>query len=155
MIPEEPKGPKKISYLISILSAAKMKKIKSKHELMNESVDLSIEVPWDTLKAQILAKIVKTLNPQLIIFKDYTMVYYISCILPKSGLSLAGQEDFDGLMKCMKEMPSKIPIMNIVIVQVAWTPVVIQGQNLDPESDDELTAPCAKLKGPNIYDRSN
>ncbi|KAL4066346.1 hypothetical protein V8B97DRAFT_1919430 [Scleroderma yunnanense] len=132
MIPEEPKGPNEISYLISIFSAAKMK-IKSK-------------LSWDTLKAQILTKIVKTLKLQLI--KDYTVMYYIGCILSKPGLSLAGQEDFDGLMKCMKGMPSKIPIMNIVVIQVAWTPVVIQGQNLDPESDDEPAAPSAKLKGP-------
>ncbi|KAL4082044.1 hypothetical protein V8B97DRAFT_2032252 [Scleroderma yunnanense] len=124
MSPEELKGSKEISYLISVFSAAKMK------------------------KAQILTKIVKTLKPQLIIFKDYTVTYYISHILPKPGLSLAGQEDFDGLIKCVKGMPSKILIMNIVIVQVAQMPVVIQEQNLDPESDDEPAAPSAKLKGP-------
>ncbi|KAL4079924.1 hypothetical protein V8B97DRAFT_2020674 [Scleroderma yunnanense] len=109
MIPERPKGPKEISYLISIFSTAEMKKVKNKCKLMNES-------------AQILTKIVKTLKAQLIVFEDYTMMYYISCILSKPGLSLAGQEDFDGLMKCMKGMPSKILIMNIIVVQVAQTP---------------------------------
>ena len=130
---------------MSIFSAAEMKKAKSKQEPMNESIDLLIEVPWDTLKAQVLAKIVKTLKPELIKFEDYIMMYYISHTLPKSGLSLAVQEDFDGLMKHVKGMPPpKVPIVNIVVVQVAQPPVATQGQKLDPQSDDEAAVPAIK-----------
>jgi len=129
---------------VSIFSAAEMKKAKSKREPMNESIDLSIEVPWDTLKAQVLAKIVKTLKPELIKFEDYTMTYYISRILPKPGLSLAVQEDFDGLMKHVKGMPSKVLIVNIVVVQVTQPPVATQGQKLDPRSDDKAAVPATK-----------
>ena len=112
---------------------------------MNESIDLSIEVLWDTLKAQVLAKIVKMLKPELIKFEDYIMTYYISCTLPKPGLSLAVQDDFDGLMKYMKGMPPpKVPIVNIVVVQVAQPPVATQEQKLDPQSDDKAAVPATK-----------
>ena len=147
MTPEEPKGLKEDSYLISIFSAAEMNKVKSKREPMNESVNLLVEVPWDPLKAQILAKIVKTLNPKFIAFEDYTVTYYISRTLPKPGLSLTGQMNFDGLMKRVKGMPLKTLIVNIIVIQVTQVPATVQGQRSDSQSDDEATAPRARSNG--------
>ncbi|KAF9232500.1 hypothetical protein BU15DRAFT_81189 [Melanogaster broomeanus] len=104
--------------MISVLSLDEMKKPKSKREPINASIDLYSDEPWDTLKAQILVKIAKAINPMDLMFDDYSLTYHITRLLPKPGLSLTSQEDFDGLLKRVNGMATKTPIVNISIIQV-------------------------------------
>ncbi|KAH7907681.1 hypothetical protein BJ138DRAFT_1014114, partial [Hygrophoropsis aurantiaca] len=107
-----------VSYIISILSAAEMKKAPSKRIVKNESFDLNDNEPWDTLKAQILQKISTTLNPQVLDFDDYDVTFYIPRILTKPGLSLTSSSHYtDGLMKRVAKMAAKNPSVNICVSQ--------------------------------------
>lgn len=109
---------KEISYMVSIFSASEMKKSKSKREPINASFDLRTDKPWDTLKAQILAKISAAINPRTLCFDDYLLTYYIYRVLPKPGLSLMAQTDYDGLMKRVNGMAAKTPTVNISVIQI-------------------------------------
>jgi hypothetical protein len=108
---------KKISYIVSVVSASEMKKPKSKREPVNVSVDLRGDEPWDTLKAQIPVKISTVINPCMLRFDDYLLTYYISRVLPKPGLSLLTQADYDGMMKCIHGMAARATTINISVIQ--------------------------------------
>jgi len=136
---------KDISYMMSIFSAAEMKKAKSKREATAASVDLSSDEPWDTLKAQMLVKISKTIKPHILNFDDYTVTYQIPRVLPKPGLSLATQADFDGMMKRVNAMhASKSPLVNIVVVQEHAA--ANKNENDDDEDLENNAAAKAKNK---------
>ncbi|KAG1899672.1 uncharacterized protein F5891DRAFT_980910 [Suillus fuscotomentosus] len=106
-----------ISYMVSILSASEMKKAKSKREPVNTSIDLCTDEPWDTLKAQILVKISTAINPCMLHFDDYSLTYHISWVLPKPGLSLLTEADYNGMMKRVDGMAAKAPTVNINVIQ--------------------------------------
>jgi hypothetical protein len=69
---------KKITYILSILSASECKKTVSKHIPKTESFHLNTDKPWDTLIAQMLAKISSTLRPQLLNIDNYDIMFYIT-----------------------------------------------------------------------------
>ncbi|KAG2345633.1 hypothetical protein BDR05DRAFT_946676 [Suillus weaverae] len=102
-----------ISYMVSILSASEMKKAKSKREPVNASIDLCTDEPWDTLKAQILVKISTAINPHMLHFNNYSLTYHISWVLPKPGLSLLTEADYNGMMKQVDGIAAKALTVNI------------------------------------------
>ncbi|KAG1828411.1 hypothetical protein EV424DRAFT_1536679 [Suillus variegatus] len=108
---------KDISYMVSILSASEMKKVRSKQEPVNTSIDLCTDESWDTLKAQILVKISTAINPHMLHFDDYSLTYHISWVLPKPGLSLLTEADYNGMMKRVDGMAAKALTVNINIIQ--------------------------------------
>jgi hypothetical protein len=108
---------KEISHMMSVVSTSEMKTPKSKHEPVNASVDLRSDEPWDTVKSQILVKISTVINPRILRFDDYLLTYCISRVLPKPGLSLLTQADYDGMMKCIHGMAARATTINISVIQ--------------------------------------
>jgi hypothetical protein len=73
--------------------------------------------PWDTLKAQLLAKILALLNPYMLVFEDYK----ISFTVPrhsKTPLPLHSSEDFKQLLQQALKM-KKDPTTNIMVEALA------------------------------------
>lgn len=102
---------------MSITFAAKMKKPASKHTLRNQTFTLNLDEPWDTMKAQILIKISDALNPRLLSYKDYEVSWFIPHVLPKPGLSLLNEKDFDILVKQAANLKGNDPTINVTIIQ--------------------------------------
>jgi len=127
--------------MVSILSAREMKKAKSKQEPVNASIDLCTDEPWDTLKAQILVKILTAINPHMLHFDDYSLTYHISWILPKPGLSLLTEADYNGMMKQVDGMAAKAPIININVIQTQPT-----SNNNENQGEDESELTKSKMK---------
>ena len=48
-----------------------------------QSFYLPTDATWDTMQAQMLAKISVALDPPQIHFSDYDVIFYISRVLPK------------------------------------------------------------------------
>jgi len=68
----------KITYMISIYTAAQMKKEAGKSSAMkNTFLQLESTEPWDTVKAQLLIKIDGILKPTTIDFDDYTFSFSV------------------------------------------------------------------------------
>ena len=85
---------KKITYILSILSAPEANKSSSKQKLKIQSIYLSIGEPWDWMKAQILVKISAALDPCLLEFNHYEIMFFIPSNFPKPGLTLLNEEDY-------------------------------------------------------------
>jgi hypothetical protein len=49
-------------------------------------------------------------------FYDYSLTYHISQILPKPGLSLLTEADYNGMMKLVDGMAAKALIININVI---------------------------------------
>ncbi|KAG1895219.1 uncharacterized protein F5891DRAFT_984425 [Suillus fuscotomentosus] len=130
-----------ISYMVSILSASEMKKAKSKREPVNTSIDLRTDEPWDTLKAQILVKISTAINPRMLHFDDYSLTYHISWVLPKPGLSLLTEADYNGMMKQVDGMAAKAPTVNINVIQTQPA-----SNNNENQGEDESELAKSKMK---------
>jgi hypothetical protein len=64
--------PHLITYIMSILTAAEMAKVASKRITKTISFSLATDEPWDTMKAQLLAKICSKINPPTIDFSTTT-----------------------------------------------------------------------------------
>jgi hypothetical protein len=113
----EPPTAKEITFITSITSAAEMKKPSSKRTSRNKNFVFNLNEPWDTMKAQILGKISDVLNPRHLSYDDYDVSWFISRVLPKPGLSLLSQNDFDGLTKRAANLASRDPTINITVIQ--------------------------------------
>jgi hypothetical protein len=109
--------PKKLTYLLSILSVEEAGKPVSKHTPVSESLELSDKEPWDTLKAQLLVKIDTALSPSHLAFDDYIVMFYISRVLPKPGMALSTNENYAALLLRAANLASKTPTINITIQQ--------------------------------------
>jgi hypothetical protein len=87
------------TYMASVFAAAKMKKAVSKWFAKNPSFQLQSTEPWDTLKAQILTKISTALNPSIIEFTDYEIMFYITRIISKPGIPLTTEVNYSLLQQ--------------------------------------------------------
>ena len=79
------------------------------------SFTLATNKPWDTLKAQLLAKIDSALQPCNIIFADYQIKYQIPHVLSKPGLDLNCEEDYADLVDRSHNIKSNPPTINVNI----------------------------------------
>jgi hypothetical protein len=112
-----PEAAKTITYILSILSAAEAKKSTSKRVAKNQSMQLSTDEPWDTMKAQILAKISMALNPPLINFDNYDITFFIPRVLPKPGLALTTESDFTIMNGRARNIRAQHPTINLLVVE--------------------------------------
>ncbi|KAG2154806.1 hypothetical protein DEU56DRAFT_751437 [Suillus clintonianus] len=87
--PDPPAGVKEVTFIMSITSAAEMKKPASKHAL----------------------------NPGLLSYEDYEVSWFIPHVLPKPGLSLLDDKDFDVLVKRAANLKGNDPTINVTIIQ--------------------------------------
>ncbi|KAF8840844.1 hypothetical protein BDN67DRAFT_902673, partial [Paxillus ammoniavirescens] len=108
---------KEVAFIASITSAAEMKKSQARRTSKNIEFAFSLDEPFDTLKAQILAKVSSVLNPKTIDFNNYDVSFYIPRILPKPGLSLTNETDFGVLLKRMQKLTGKDPTINLGVVE--------------------------------------
>ena len=105
-------------YILSILAAAEAKKtVISKHISQSAIVRLDTDDPWDTMKAQILVKIDQALHPSRIQYDDYDIKFYITCVLPKPGLSLVSETDYEVMMLKARKLKGSDPEINITVTQ--------------------------------------
>jgi hypothetical protein len=104
-------------YIVSILSAPEADKPPYKQKPKIQSICLSADEPWDQMKAQILAKISITLNPHIIEFNDYDIMFFIPCNLPKPGLTLLNEEDYTVMTNRVHNLTSKDPTINLTVIE--------------------------------------
>ena len=114
-IQDEPAMTMNLHYTLMILLATELKKLASWQEPKRASFTLATNKPWDTLKAQLLAKINGVLQPNNISFANYHIKYYISCVLSKPGLDLESEEDYEGLVDRSCNTKSNSPMINVNI----------------------------------------
>lgn len=74
--PEAPQA-KDVTFVAVITSAVEMKKSQAKQVLKGVEFMFNLDEPWDTLKAQIPAKIKSVLKPKHLDFDDYNVSFFI------------------------------------------------------------------------------
>ena len=74
---------KKINYILSITTAIKMKKPVSQRTTKSQSLQLSSDNKWDTVKAQILQKISVCSPSKAINFNSYSFMFHIPRVVSK------------------------------------------------------------------------
>jgi hypothetical protein len=107
--------PKNLTYILSILSAEEATKAVSKRTPISTALELSEKEPWDTLKAQLLMKIDTALSPHVLNFDDYTVMFYISRVLPRPGMILETEDSYSALLLRAANLTSKTPTINLTI----------------------------------------
>ena len=88
----------KITYVLVILSADEACKAAAKRETINSSLLLSDKTPWDMVKAQLLVEINKALSPHFLDFDDYSHMFFIPRVLPKLGMALSTEKNYQALL---------------------------------------------------------
>jgi hypothetical protein len=114
-------------YVLSIFSAAEMEKAATKRTSKNASLRLETDEPWDTMKAQILVQVEQALSPQHLDFSKYEVMFYIPRVLPKPGLVLATDTDYNYMVERARNIKTADPVVNLVIVE-----------KKDPENKENL-----------------
>jgi hypothetical protein len=109
--------PKKIMYVLALFSATEMKKPATKRTAKNGSIRLNTNEPWDTVKAQLLVQISNLLKPQLLDFSQYETNFYIPRVLPKPGLPLLNDADYDYMIERARSLKSADLIINLIVVE--------------------------------------
>ena len=69
------------------------------------------------MKAQILAKISQVLNPTILDFSDYDILFFITCIILKPSIPLAAKTDYSLLLQKASGAKDKNSIVNITMIQ--------------------------------------
>lgn len=105
----------KITYLLSILLAEEASKAATKHKLISSSFIILDKAPWDTMKTQLLVAINTVCSPQNLAFNNYTLMFFISRILPKPGMALWTEEHYKALLLCAGNITSKTATVNLMI----------------------------------------
>jgi hypothetical protein len=110
--------PAEVTYIISIMSAAEAwKTVISKRVPKSAHLKLNTDEPWETMQAQLLVKIDHALRPSQIQYDQYDIKFYITRVIPKPGLSLDSETDYD--LMILKARKLKDLTINITIVQLA------------------------------------
>jgi hypothetical protein len=132
------------TYLLNILSAVELKKPVSKRVPKNLSLVLSSSEPWETMEAQLLAKIDTALKPKTLNLNDYNIMFHIPRLLPKPGMTLADKADYSSLLGRVKTMATKnMPTINITIAQKESE---IDKENIVADSDEDKKEAKKKKK---------
>jgi hypothetical protein len=92
-----------------------MKKPAARRAIKSQSLQLLSDCPWDTIKAQILQKISISLHPATIKFEHYTVLFYISRLIPKPGMPLTTSQEHAFMIEQVSK--AKNPIVNLTITE--------------------------------------
>jgi hypothetical protein len=92
-----------------------MKKPASRRVLKSQSVQLSSDQNWDTVKAQILQKISLAIPSETIDFDDYSIMFLIPRIVIKPGVPLTNLAEYTFMID--NAVKAKIPMVNLHVVQ--------------------------------------
>ena len=124
---------KSITYILSIFTTDDMKKAVAKRCPKTLSLQLTVDEPWDTVKAQFLAKISQALNPAVIDYENYTVMFSIPRILSKPGAPLQSDEDYKLLLRYYaKCTPGKEHAINVIVTENGNT-TAAEKENDDPK----------------------
>jgi hypothetical protein len=96
--------PHLITYVVSILTAAEMNKVVSKCITKTISFSLATDEPWDTMKAQLLAKICSKINPPTIDFSHYDILFFIPRVIPKPSFPLILETEYSLMLHIRKNL---------------------------------------------------
>lgn len=110
-----PPQPKEVTYALSLTSAMEMKKPAARRAIKSQSLQQPNDCPWDTLKAQILQKISISLRPRIINFYNYTILFYITRIIPKPGMPLTTLQEYTFMIEQVGK--TKNPLVNLTITE--------------------------------------
>ena len=102
----------RVSYILQVLSAVEMKKPLNKRLVKSDMIQLSTDEPWDTMKAQILAKISLLLKINAVDIADFDIKFVIPRIIAKPGMPLVSEESYAVLLQRIQKSNS-IPIVTI------------------------------------------
>jgi hypothetical protein len=131
------------TYLLNILSAVELKPV-SRHVAMYLSLVLSSSEPWETMEAQLLAKIDTALKPKTLNLNDYDIMFHIPRLLPKPDMTLADKADYSSLLGSVKTMTTKnMPTINITIAQKESE---MDKENVVADSDEDKKEAKKKKK---------
>jgi hypothetical protein len=123
---------KKITYMLTIASAAELKKATAKHKLKVQNLHLDSDEPWDIFKAQILVKISMAIKPKHLAFGDYTLLFSITHLVPKPGMPVELEADY--LFMIEQAIKTKTLMVNITINENAKE---AESDKENEESDEE------------------
>jgi hypothetical protein len=104
-------------YVLALFSAAEMEKPATKRTAKNGSIHLDTDEPWDTMKAQLLVQISNTLKPPFLDFPQFKITFYIPRILPKPGLTLLDDTDYDYMIEWARSLKSADLIINLIVIE--------------------------------------
>ena len=147
-----------INYAVSVFSSAEMKKATSKRVPKCSSVQLRMDEPWDTLKAQLLVKVSDTLGDAANLdFSKYNVMVSIARVISKPGVPLTSDNDYDLLLTRIKSGKVKEPILtNVTITQLDGAddkenePTAVNNKPKKKGTKDPDTLPGNVEKGINI-----
>ncbi|KAG1722738.1 uncharacterized protein EDB91DRAFT_1230512 [Suillus paluster] len=107
-----PPAPARVTYYLSIFSEAELRKAEKQRKSLNSFLQQTADLPFDTLKAQLLTQISAKLNPSKISHDDYDIDWTVPRIQP-SPLALASDSDYNFLLQHATK--HKEPQANITI----------------------------------------
>ena len=120
-------------YILSIFSADEIKKAVAKRSPKMLSLQLSTDEPWDTIKAQFLIKISQALNPKVIDYNNYTVMFFIPHIFPKPGAPLQSDDDYKLLLRYYSKCtPGKEQAISVMVTENVDT-TAAEKENKDPK----------------------
>ena len=134
VVPEEPSLT--ITYAIALFTAAEWKKAVAKRTPKNLSLQLKSTEPFDTVQAQILAKIDSVMDLPKNKITDYDVLYMITRIVQKPGVPLASEADYAVLVEKASGKNKTSAIVNLSIRPI----------KIDTDDDKENDADAAKKK---------
>jgi hypothetical protein len=124
---------KKIAYMLTITSAAELKKAAAKRKAKTQNLRLDSNEPWDTFKAQIMTKIDAAIKPKNIDLDDYTILFSITRLVPKPGMPIDSEGDYSFMVE--QAMKTKTPMVTITVDEDAKE--AQSDKENDEDSDDE------------------
>jgi hypothetical protein len=92
-----------------IFSAAELAKAVSKRAPKSHTFQLSLDEPFDTFKAQLLAKISASLNPPQLDITHYEIMCTVPHIIPKPGMPALSEADYAAVLGRVRRASSKEP----------------------------------------------
>jgi hypothetical protein len=92
-----------------------MKKPAARRAIKSQSLQLLGDCLWDTIKAQILQKISIILRPATINLGHYTVLFYISHLIPKPSMPLTTSKEHAFMIEHASK--TKNPIVNLTITE--------------------------------------
>ncbi|TFY52052.1 hypothetical protein EVG20_g10727 [Dentipellis fragilis] len=134
---DPPVDKKNVTFIAKIFLAVEMQKAASKRIALDAKVSLSTDEPWDTVKAQLLAKVAATLAPDILDFGDYHVLVSIARVLLKPGTSLENEDNYDFFLKMVCKVKGIEVTTNLVIEEKAKNVV-------GADKENEGTAPGTK-----------
>jgi len=136
--PQPEVQPAEVTYIISIMSATEARKtVVSKRASKSAYLKLNTDEPWETMQAQLLVKIDHALRPSQIQYDQYEIKFYITRVLPKPGLSLDSETDYN--LMILKARKLRDLTINITIVQL------VSDDDKENEAEvEEVTKPKKK-----------